>query len=181
MNNLIPVRLEILNRLEFILSEIEFNVSVNGINTLVNLDGRIFRGTLFSSPCKEGLPRIGIIEPPEPFAPLNIRVNKTTSQNVNWSLLVQGVLPDNIQNPSDPAYELMALVRQKFAQENYRGQTDGVILGFKRGFIKSFEIGTGVIRPADEAQGSHCMFYQDISISFEEDLLDIEQWRKYSV
>ncbi len=93
-----------------------------------------------------------------------------------WTLLVQGWVKDDLENPTDPAYELMADVRKALAKISREvDPTDGVEdptvyrLG---GLIAGLSMEPGVVRPPAEGVSSKAFFWMRVTLKFTEDLND---------
>ncbi len=71
-----------------------------------------------------------------------------------WSLILQGWVKDDKDNPTDPAYVLLADVRRCLALQTRRRQTNDPsetnILGLSSKLIHGLRTNTGVVRPANE-------------------------------
>jgi len=71
-----------------------------------------------------------------------------------WSILVQGWVPDDRDHPTDPAYLLLADVRQRLIAEKSRKlpgshQPDPFGLGPGKNRVEDIRVGPGVVRPPD--------------------------------
>ncbi|WP_288959820.1 hypothetical protein [uncultured Sulfitobacter sp.] len=91
-------------------------------------------------------------------------------------LLVQGWPEDDKEHPSDPAYRLMAEVRQRLSmivqeKDNGRGPLypDIHLLG---GEITSLKIGQGVVRPPEDGVSRLAMFFIPVLVKFKMDHSD---------
>lgn len=118
-----------------------------------DLAGRVFRGRIHFGD-DDVLPMISILEPAVPHEGLEIPEG-TPLFNGWLDLIVQGFVDDDSENPTDPAYVLLADVRQALAAEKRRADTamhgsTGVRLLGMGGKVTDIEIGLGVVRPADE-------------------------------
>lgn len=90
----------------------------------------------------------------------------------SWNLMVQGWPKDDPVNPSDPAYELLALVEQRLSRlvaEAPQGRRGGLypdefMLG-KNGAdyeLASLIIAPGIVRPPEDAASRLAMFYMPL-------------------
>ena len=128
----------------------------------------VFRGRLIYGD-KDPLPMISILETPVP-ADQTINPRDAKEASINWDLLIQGFVQDDKDNPTDPAYELMADVRKRLAMEKQKlNGRNGYAFGFKE--ISDLIIGSGVVRPPDEVS-SKAYFWVSLSIDFAEDLIE---------
>ena len=70
-----------------------------------------------------------------------------------WPLIVQGWVKDDPENPTDPAYLLLADVRKRLAVEAKRkttDRTDPMIFGLSCNLVRGLRFNTGIVRPANE-------------------------------
>ncbi len=137
---------------------------VNDLSDQVTLDeddveidrkGRVFRGRGWFGE-DDLLPMVSVLEGVNPADEVDEQPIDTTTGEFDWPLLVQGFVDDDPENPTDPAYRLLADVRQRLAVERARKasgthQPDPFGLGLAgRNRIVSISIGPGVVRPADD-------------------------------
>lgn len=160
-----PLRLRILDALTASLKQI---TTANGYQH--DLSSAVFRGRIAYGE-DDPLPMVSILEPPVPPDKLP-DPEDGTSQDTELELLIQGFVKDDKENPTDPAYILMADVKRRLAYEKQRpGQqgdgTFGRTLGFDE--IGVLRIGSGTVRPADEVSAK-AYFWLNITIQFAEDL-----------
>ena len=87
-----------------------------------------------------------------------------------WVLLIQGWVVDDKENPTDPAYRLMADVRKALSlimKGPNRGETNEFFrLG---GLITGMTMEPGVARPPAEQLSSKAYFWMRITLKFVED------------
>lgn len=162
--------------------------NVEGDDYNYTLVGRVYRGRSVYGP-SDGNFLVSILEPPVP--PEWIPVPKeTTKQPVNWNLLIQGFVPDDVENPSDPAQMLMADVKKRFALEKkrfvegaamqadvYRNPfglgkfRDGANTPEHKNYIEAISfIGTGIVRPPDDGVSDKAYFWLPLSLKLVEDI-----------
>ena len=100
-----PFRLRVLKALTATLETIS---TANGYQH--DLNGKVFRGrAVFGN--SDPLPMISILEAISPQSESGMA--PTDGQQIeNWELLIQGFVEDDEQNPTDPAYYLLADVKQ---------------------------------------------------------------------
>lgn len=85
----------------------------------------------------------------------------------SWSLMLQGWPLDDPENPSDPAYALMAQCEMRLARivaEKPQGRDGGLygdeyMLG---GELGSLTIAPGIVRPPEDAASRLAMFYMPL-------------------
>lgn len=156
-----PFTLTVLKALTSALEEI---TTANGYQH--DLDGKVFRGRLMFA-ASDPLPLIAINEPPK--MPEDIDPPQgSVKRSVKHELLIQGFVPDDRENPTDPAYRLLADVQKRLAEE--RGRDGGFnILGLGQR-VMSLDIGKGVVRPPEAAVSDTAFFWLPVTLGYAEDL-----------
>lgn len=101
------------------------------------------------------------------FADENRSVRKDS-----WLLLIQGWTQDDIVNPTDPVYALLADVELRLsdivAKENGVPKFSGVyLLG---GLISDLTIAAPVVRPPEDGLSSKAFFYLPVLVGMKSDL-----------
>jgi len=122
------------------------------------MTSRVYRGRMAFGDDGDGggdpLPMISVLEGVSPADENGDAPYDCTVGEYDWDLLIQGFVEDDKQNPTDPAYLLLADVRQRLAEERQRKSpndpTSRFILGFEEDQITSLSFGFGVVRPADD-------------------------------
>jgi len=170
-----PFRLRVQKAIAAALSQIN---EAGGYN--VNLTGNVFRGRLVFG-VNDPIPMISIIEPPLPNemrpSPL-----ASTAEDGWWDIIVQGFVPDDRENPTDPAHVAMADVKKRLAQEIKRKgtgpnmrQPDPFGVNFddmgnlRKNNVEQFKIGAGVVRPPEEAVSTKAYFWLTLRLKIVED------------
>ena len=139
-----------------------------------DLDGAVFRGKMFYTN-NDPLPCVSILENIDPDRyPREAggdRAHPVTKEG--WVLLVQGWVKDDKENPTDPAYELMADVRKALAKLCRRPSTMSAEpenpdynLG---GLIAGMTMEPGIARPPIEQVSSKAFFWMRVVLKFVED------------
>jgi hypothetical protein len=138
-----------------------------------DLDNVVYRGrSTFSE--DDPLPAISILDTLNPDR--DTRPNNTTRsvQTETYALLVQGWVPEDRENPTDPAHRLMADVKKALAmfmdprdRSNYLMPTPDA----PGGLVLSMEIEPGIVRPPDQVS-SRAYFYLRFLVTFKESLAD---------
>lgn len=157
-----PFRLRVLKALSACLETVN---PPNGYQ--FDMRGRVFRGRIRYGD-NDPIPMISILEAPIPLDVVQSRGANSSSTGV-WELLVQGFVPDDSVNPTDPAHHLMAEVKSVLAKEKIRDRGHNM-LGLS-GRVVEMEIGQGSVRPPDEATDK-AFFWLTLSLRIGEDLLD---------
>lgn len=157
----IPFRTRVLTALTDALAEITpDNGYITNLATFNAPDGapmaRVYRGRGFfgaSDPC----PMVAVLEPPEDAEAVAEQPATARATPFYWRLIVQGDVPDDKENPTDPAYALLADVRRRLALERDRKDATGRLpdpLGFggrrEKNRIEELSFGAGIVRPPDE-------------------------------
>lgn len=163
-----PQRLRLLKKLT---AELEQITPANGYT--VNLSKSVFRGRdVFDR--NDPVPMLSILESilekdqvqAPPAGP---------SKAGPWELLIQGWADDDKDNPTDPAYHLLAQVQRRLVEitrmpyldRNRRG-CDILQMG---GIITALRFSRGVVRPADDVS-SKAYFWLKVELELVENLLD---------
>jgi hypothetical protein len=164
-----PFRLRVMKALTTLIEAVEVDMLDDQGEPVENLQGRVFRGReQFGE--NDPLPMISLLEPP-----LAIEGLRTQADNTNWTgewdILIQGWVPDDKENPCDPAYTFAAHVRRAIAAEKKkqpRGPNGADYLG--QGLrVEELRIGAPVVRPADFPSMNAC-FYLLITLKIVEDI-----------
>lgn len=159
-----PLRLRILEALTSALEEITV---ANGYAT--TLTGAVFRGrNVFGD--TDPLPMVSILEAPDPVNPFASPPD-SGDQKGAWVLIIQGWVEDDLANPTDPAYVLLADVCKRLSLEKLKNRDFamfGADLGKK---ITNMTLGTRVVRPPDDAS-TKAYFVLSISLDVVESLTD---------
>jgi hypothetical protein len=167
-------RLTVLKRLT---AHLESEVSVeNGYQH--DLEGAVFRGILDFSDNDE-LPSVSILENlnPDRF-PRRVGDNDGVDGGVShekWILLVQGWAVDDKENPTDPAYPLMADVKKALSLINKGPHPQTGVPGHANyqlgGLIGGIEMEPGTVRPPD-SNSTKAYFYMRIIVRMHENPRD---------
>lgn len=123
-----------------------------------DVSGAVWRGRAWFGD-DDTLPMLSVLEGTSPADEVAEPPVDTATGEYDWSLILQGFVDDDPENPTDPAYGLLADVRRRLAQEKTRrhptdpSERDILGLGPGRGgknCITKMFIGSGVVRPADD-------------------------------
>jgi hypothetical protein len=171
-----PFKLRVLRALTDTLKEI---TPANGyVSDMADFDpgdgvdtARVFRGRAWFGE-SDSLPMLSILEGVDPADEVAEPPVDTPVSEYDLQLLIQGFVTDDPQNPTDPAYVLLADVRKRLAAEVKRKMvgdpTERDIFGLKaagssRNEITGLRFGTGVVRPADDVS-SNAWFWLSVTI-----------------
>lgn len=159
-----PFKLRVLTALTDALKEITpANGYVSDLSDFDPGDGvdtaRVYRGRAWFGE-NDPTTMVSILEGTDPAAEVGEPPIDTTTGEYDWPILVQGWVTDDAQNPTDPAYVLLADVRRRLAAERSRkapgtrGMPDPLGLGMGNNRVSELTIGPGVVRPADDLSSS---------------------------
>lgn len=139
-----------------------------------DLSSAVYRGkALFSG--AEALPMVSILESPRPDHTL-LAGEEGKMRSEKWHLLLQGWVADDILNPTDPAYDLVAAVEKRlgelklFKTNNSGLPADPAIYMLGPGangrgtLITCLEFGPPVVRPPTEQVSSKAFFYLPVYV-----------------
>lgn len=163
-----PLRLRVLKKLG---EELQKITPANGYN--VDLTRKVFRGRdVFDR--NDPVPMVSILESILEKDQLQALPGGSTKAGP-WELLIQGWAEDDKDNPTDPAYHLLAQVQRRlveitrmpYADANRRG-CDILQMG---GIITALRFSRGVVRPADDVS-SKAYFWLKVELDLVENLLD---------
>jgi len=134
-------RLEVMKALTTLLQGI---TPANGFD--FDLSSSVFRGRMTFGE-DDPLPMVSLLEAPNPKPGISSEGNR---QFLNpWEIIIQGFMQDDFNNPTDSAYVLMEEVKTKLRET--KADQDGYnILGLPK-VVTKMNIGSGVVRPPDEA------------------------------
>lgn len=163
----VPKQLLILRRLT---AHLEGITAANGYT--FDLAGRVHRGrTTYGE--ETAVPCLSVLEAPRPDDAVRAAGGDRLQRAEQWTLLLQGWVPDDKDNPTDPAYELKAAVEKRLSEvvvEDGLGRAvnpDAYMLG---GLIVGMVIGPGVVRPPQEGVSGKAFFYLPLVIAMAADL-----------
>lgn len=128
-----------------------FNDYVDEENVTVE---RVFRGRAWFGD-SDPIPMLSILEAGDPFDPIVELAPETGTAEVDWNLNIQGFVNDDKAHPTDPAYEVLADVRQCLRKQAARKDVGGrrpnpLGLGLGKNKVVSLRFGSGTVRPADD-------------------------------
>jgi hypothetical protein len=138
----------------------------------IDLRGKVSRGRLTFGPDElvDG-PILSILEATKAIEPVSVAEGLVRKSS--WQLLIQGFVQDEKENPTDPAYDLLALVEMRLARVVQRDKNgDGAYPDEYRldGLIDSLAIGDGIVRPSDPQVSPTAFFYLPVVVVLATDL-----------
>lgn len=139
-----------------------------------DLAGAVFRGRMFTTN-NDPLPLVTIMEnvDPDRYPRMAGGENSHPTTKEDWTLLVQGWADDDKDNPTDPAYELMADVRKALAKIRFRPPPTAADINNPHwhlgGLIAGMTMEPGIARPPIEQVSSKAFFWMRIVIKLVED------------
>lgn len=170
-----PFRLRVLKRLTTVIKEgVSPDAATPSVNDLrdVTVSGRpvkhVFRGRDLYSAQDDPLPLVAILEDPRALENLMGDGGGGGDAAGDWKLLVQGFVKDDSENPTDPAYVLVAEVIRAIVQQRKTFNHFG--LGGDDPCVTDFKVGSPVVRPADGETSDVAHFVFTLTLSLSEDL-----------
>jgi hypothetical protein len=137
-----------------------------------DLSQSVFRGRLeFGDEIPS--PFIAILEAPRQLDPNG--AGNDLIQDEDWTILIQGFAPDDVVNPLDPAYELLAWVQMRLARittEKKNGGRGGLYPDEWRlgGLVANIRYQIPIVRPGKDGVSDTAYFYMPISVGNVTDL-----------
>lgn len=177
-----PFRLRVQKALAAALEPIKQRDPKTGEQKIADFVGRVFRGRdAFGN--NDPIPMLSILEPPLPIDGIVPSATNTGGMG-EWDLMIQGFLPDDKENPTDPAHRLMADVKVALAAEKRRlqpgnrqpdpfGMGKAVVLNGKNVgncVVEIKTIGPGVVRPPEIGVSNMAFFWLTLTLKIAEDI-----------
>lgn len=156
-----PFRLRVLKSVTSALQQI---TPENGYK--FDLSKSVFRGRAAFGD-DDPLPMVSILEVPIPPEQTKPPLDAKDASG-DWDLIIQGFLPDDFENPTDPGHMLMADVKKRLALERVK-LNDGEAFGIEA--ITRLTIGPGTVRPPDDISAK-AYFWLSFTIGVVEDQKD---------
>jgi len=159
-------RLQILKRLTTHLQGITV---ANGFEN--DIGDRVYRGrTSFGAETE--IPALSLLES-KPVDYGTYADEQKTVRMDSWTLLLQGWVEDDQENPTDPVYSLLADVEARLAQVialNPNGKPKYPTLYRLGGLINGMTLAQPIVRPPDEGLSATAYFYLPIQVDLISDL-----------
>lgn len=169
----LPFKLRVLRALTDALKEI--TPAAGYVFNLADFDdsgvmqARVFRGRAWFGD-NDPIPLVSVLEGVSPADDVAEPHLKTEGGSYDWPIMVQGFVDDDPENPTDPAYVLMADVRRRLVVEKTRKlpNSAGQLNPFGMGEpgpnrVTGLIIGPGVVRPADDVS-SKAYFWLSLTL-----------------
>lgn len=137
-----------------------------------DMAGRVYRGrTEFGD--ETAVPALSILEAPRQPEGLDVGELRSLREE-SWSLLLQGWVADDKDNPTDPAYWLEAYVMKRLgevvAERNGQPLYQTAYLLGRR--ITGLVIGPSVVRPPQRELSDKAFFYTPLVVTLAVDVTD---------
>jgi hypothetical protein len=156
-------KLEVLIALTELLQEI---TPITGVHDF-DLSSSVFRGRTVFSDTSDPLPLVSILENFKPSDVTHAGYNKQGAK-IEWRLIIQGWVQDDVDNPTDPAYKLLAVVENKLSEiiktNNAQGFPSNSEKYMLDGLIHDIIIGDGICRPPEPQVSAKAFFFLPITI-----------------
>lgn len=159
-----PFRLRVMKAMTGVLESVSVATGYNH-----DLAGCVFRGRLMYGN-NDPVPLVSILEAPLPDDPDRTPFAGATWKGP-WRLMIQGWVDDDKANPTDPAYMLLADVRQRLAKERLAMLPKNNLFGMD-GCVTDIIIGACVVRPAEEAVNELANFLLSVTLEIAENMAD---------
>jgi len=158
----IPTRLLIHQRLQALLQGI---TSENGYD--YELGDAVFRGRIILG-ADVPAPALSILEAPRPDAAMDYGGEDYEARRDHLTLLIQGIVENDIENPTDPAYYLEAAVEHRLSRILATNPRNGSPLYQEHynlgGLITQIEIGAPVVRPPENNVSKTAFFFLPVRV-----------------
>jgi hypothetical protein len=115
---------------------------------------------------------VSILEAPRPDVGQTVGAGEGRVEQ--WQLLVQGWCPDDVDNPTDPLYQMMQVVEMQLqkiiALESGTGNPKYPAMYMLGQTITSMSFGPGVVRPPTEGVSSKAFFYLPVRVGLKKEV-----------
>lgn len=131
-----------------------------------DLTGAVFRGRFWFGQ-EDKLPMVSILEGMTPDRnPVTAGFDEDV-QTDKWILLIQGWVKDDLDNPTDPAHQLMASVKKALAKLRIQVK-EMQLTGTPFENVSSVSIEPGVVRPPDQISATAYFWLRVVLETIEE-------------
>jgi hypothetical protein len=129
---------------------------------------RVFRGRVIFG-ADDPIPMLSILEEPIQEDPNDSPPAGKEGITI-YRLMIQGFVPDDLNNPTDPAHFLQADVLVKLAQIKAESEVTERVFDFpdKAPTVTGIDFGPGVVRPPDSEISAQAYFWLTISLELAE-------------
>ena len=163
-----------LKALKALTAHLKLIVHVDGVADYggFDLSNSVFRGrTVYGDDDPKTM--VSILEAPRPDVGQTVGTNGE-GRVEQWQLLVQGWCPDDLDNPTDPLYQMMQVVEmqlQKIIDTNSStGEPKYPATYMLGNTITSFSFGPGVVRPPTEGVSARSFFYLPVRVGLKKEV-----------
>ncbi len=163
-----------LKALKALTAHLKLIVHVEGVADYggFDLSNSVFRGrTVYGDDDPKTM--VSILEAPRPDIGQTVGTNGE-GRVEQWQLLVQGWCPDDLDNPTDPLYQMMQVVEmqlQKIITTNpSTGDAVYPAMYMLGNTITSFSFGPGVVRPPTEGVSARSFFYLPVRVGLKKEV-----------
>jgi hypothetical protein len=168
-----PFRLRVLQALTEQLETIQRTADPDNGIPGYDLSGNVFRGrSAFGK--NDPSTMLSILEDPKQLMEDEATPQQSDAARTNYDLILQGFIPDDKANPTDPAHYLRDDVKAKLYAIKDAGSGFGkhnTILGFgpQKPCVAEMHIGSGVVRPPDHEVSDKAWFFLPVRLCLVED------------
>lgn len=138
-----------------------------------NLKGKVYRGRdRFGAEYVARMPFLSILEAKATDYG-NFANEEQTVRLDDWVLLVQGWCADDARNPTDPVYNLVAVVEERLSMLIAKDENGAVLYpGVYRlnGMIATLTLAQPVVRPPEEGLSDTAFFFLPIRVGLKVDI-----------
>ena len=163
-----------LKALKALTAHLKLIVHVEGVDDYAGFDlsNSVFRGrTVYGDDDPKTM--VSILEAPRPDVGQTVGANGE-GRAEQWQLLVQGWCPDDVDNPTDPLYQMMQVVEMQMqkiiATNSLSGAPQYPDMYMLGRTITSFSFGPGVVRPPTEGVSSKAFFYLPVRLGLKKEV-----------
>lgn len=152
---------------------------INGVEPYeYDLRGKVFRGrNLFGEQAQDKPPIVSVLEGKATDYGQFAEEWQTVRLD-SWLLLVQGWVKDDIVNPTDPAYGLLADVELRLSDivaKKLDGKPKYPGIHLLGGLISSLTLASPVVRPPEDGLSSKAFFYLPVLVGLKSDITKPKQ------
>jgi hypothetical protein len=168
-----PFRLRVQQALSAELATISRVISADTGPYAYDLSQAVFRGRMQFGD-NDPATMLSIFEDPKQLNDDEAVQEQNSASKTNYDLTIMGFIPDDPENPTDPAHYLLADTKAKLYAIRDAGSGTGrhnSILGFgpKKPCIDEMYVGSGVVRPPERQISDSAWFFLPVRLCLVED------------